>query len=100
MNVRERAQVALSRKRVMMRAQALDQEARDLANDALARSKAHEELCSERWTHQSDTMARVEKIIGEIKTAVDDRIGKLPAGIIAGLTGLVGYLSARAFPIH
>ncbi len=81
----------------MTRAEGLDQEARDLAADALAKSKAHEDLCTERWLHQAATMARVEKTIGEIKTAVDDKIGKLPAGLIAGLTGLVGFLAARVW---
>lgn len=78
----------------------LDQEARDMAHDAIARSKAHEEVCTERWLHQAESMGRVEKIIGEIKLAVDDKVGKLSAGLIAGLTGIVGYLAARAFPIH
>jgi len=79
---------------------AVDQEARDIANDARSRSDAHELLCTERWNAQGATMIRVEKNIEEIKDAVNDRIGKLPAGLIAGLTGLAGYLAARAFPVH
>lgn len=77
-----------------------DQTARDDANEALGRIDSHEKLCTERWQSQREAMVRVEKTMGEIKTCVDDKIGKLPAGIIAALTGVCGYLAARAFPIH
>ena len=97
---REAAQIRLSKQRILERAANLDQEARDLANDAIARSEAHENLCTERWEHQKEAMARVETALGQVKACVEDKIGRLPAGLIAGLTGICGYLAARAFPLH
>lgn len=93
---REREQVDRSTGRILF----ADQMARDAANEAIGRIDSHEKLCTERWTSQREAMARVEKAMAEIKICVDDKIGKLPAGIIAALSGLCGYLAARAFPIH
>lgn len=93
---REREQVDRSTGRILF----TDQIARDDAKDANNRIESHEKFCTERWKHQSEGMVRLENAIGGIQKAVDDRIGKLPAGIIAALTGVCGYLAARAFPIH
>lgn len=97
---RQAQQKRLSRARIVRRAAALDQEARDRANDAIARSEAHERLCTERWDTQARAMARIEKTMEAVETAITDKIGRLPAGIIAALFGLVGFLGARAWPTH
>ena len=76
-----------------------DQEARDLANRALSRVQSHEVLCTERWGQQRDTMARVEHTLADIQIGISRRIGMVPAGTIAGLVGLCGWLAARAFPL-
>lgn len=77
---------------------AMDQEARDRADEALSKAISHELLCTERWRTQGEAMARVEHLMADMNVALNDRIGRLPAGIIAALTGLVGFLGARAFP--
>ena len=92
---RERTQIKRSTRSVMNRANMLDQNARDLAEEALSLSRAHEALCNERWNNQNATMVRVEKTMAEVKVAFEDKIGRLPAGVIAGLTGLCGFLAAR-----
>lgn len=78
----------------------MDQDARDLARDATARIKSHEELCTERWNQSRESGARVEIALAVLQKAMDEKIGKMPATLIAGLTGLVGWLAARAFPFH
>ncbi len=45
-------------------------------------------------------MIRLETAVGELKKSVDDKIGRLPAGIIAALMGIVGFLGRGAFPMH
>jgi hypothetical protein len=98
---REREQVRRSTKNVMDKADAsLDQDARDTANDALAASKAHELICDLRWKTHAEAMIRVEAALVEVNKAIHDKIGRMPAGVIAALTGLVGFLAARAFPVH
>ena len=78
----------------------VDQSARDTANEAIAKSVAHESLCNERWRTQGETMARVETTMQDIKKAIDVQIAKVPAAIIAALMGLLGWMAARAFPLH
>ena len=78
----------------------MDQEARDRADHALAVASSHEILCNERWQQQALAMQRVEDAVKAVTAALNDKIGQLPAGIIATLSGLVGYLGARAFPFH
>lgn len=78
----------------------IDQEARDLAAQALARETAHEVLCTERWNQQSNAMARVEVAVKDVKDKVDKQIGKVPAGVMMAMTGIIGFLAARAFPTH
>ena len=78
----------------------MDQEARDLATEAKNQIKAHEDVCALAWANNNKTLERMEQAIAKLQDAMDDRIGKIPASIIAALTGLVGFLAARAFPIH
>ena len=78
---------------------AVDQVARDMANRALNHTDSHEVLCTERWAQQKLSMALVQKTLGEIQDSMNATIGRLPATIIAGLTGVVGFLAARAFPL-
>lgn len=63
-------------------------------------ARAHEEVCTERWRSQGEAMIRIEHTMEAVNAAISDKIGKLPSGIIAALSGLCGYLAARAFPIH
>lgn len=78
----------------------MDQDARDLANKALAKIEAHEGVNEQRYNQTKDSLARVEVLIESMKRTFDNMVGRVPAGIIAGLTGLVGWLAARAFPLH
>lgn len=77
-----------------------DQEARDLARDALNRTASHERLCTERWDQQRQAMERIEAVVSEIRSTVNKRIGAVPATIISVLTALAGFLAAHAFPTH
>ncbi|MEI9995078.1 MAG: hypothetical protein WDM91_10820 [Rhizomicrobium sp.] len=109
---RQREQVKRSTSRLLHGdGDMIDQEARDLAKQAMARGEAHEDVCTERWTQSRDGQARVEGAVAALQNAMDerikalekamnDRIGKMPASVIAALTGLVGFLAARAFPVH
>ena len=98
---REKEQISSSTKRLMQYgAEEMDQDARDMAHDAVARIKSHEELCTERWNQARAATGRVEVALAVLQKAMDDRIGKMPAALIAGLTGMVGWLAARAFPLH
>lgn len=78
----------------------MDEGARDVAYDAKFKIESHERVCTERWEQARLAGNRVEAAMGKLQDAMDERIGKVPAGIIAGLTGLVGFLAARAFPLH
>ncbi len=80
--------------------EATDQLARDLAQAAKTKAETHEILCTERWEQQRTAMVLVQHTIDGIKKNLDTSIGKIPAGIITGLTGVVGWLIARAFPTH
>lgn len=95
---RQQEQVRRSARSVMRNV--VDQDARDAAFDAIAKAKAHEELCEERWKNQAAALARVEGMVTLINAAMADKIGKLPAGIIAALTGTVGFLAHMAFSTH
>ncbi len=74
-----------------------DHEAREGVAKALARMDTHETLCTERWNQQ-------RLAVGAVQTTLDamekNMLGRFPAAAIACLTGLVGFLGARAFPIH
>lgn len=95
---REKEQIKRSSK--MVTAHDMDQEARDTATAAMARLEAHEELCTERWNTQALAMARIEATMKEVNDALQDKIGKAPAGLIAFLTAIIGFLAARVFPVH
>ena len=64
----------------------VDQEARDLARQAIARIEGHEDVCGVRWKGAMDQMA-------EVKRAVWAGFGLT----IASLIGLVGWLANKAF---
>jgi hypothetical protein len=79
-----------------------DQEARDLAREALSRMNAHEKVCTERWTTSRATqvevkagVARVEAALTGVKDAVSKRLGIAPAGIIALLMGVIGFMGGH-----
>jgi len=93
---REQEQIDRSTTRVLG-ADSLDQDARDLAQKAFSRIDTHEVLCTERWNQLRVAMGMVQK---SVDTMSRNTLGRIPAGIIAGLTGLVGWLAARAFPLH
>lgn len=95
---REREQVRRSAQRVMKAA--VDQDARDAAFDAIARARAHEEVCEQRWKTQGEAMVRVEGVLTSINAAMSEKIAKLPAGIIAALCAVVGFLANRVLPMH
>lgn len=98
---REKEQIIGSTARVLHQgAEDLDQDARDLAHTAIAKVKSHEELCTERWNQARAATVRVELALAILQRGMDEKIGKTPAAIIAGLTGLVGWLASRAFPLH
>lgn len=98
---REIAQIVASTERILGKhIQDMDQEARDIAHAAAARVESHEELCTERWGQARAASGRVEVALEGLKKNMEDRIGKVPATIIAALTGIIGFLAARAFPIH
>lgn len=78
----------------------IDQDARDMAVRAANMAENHERLCTERWDQQRLAMERVELALRGIQAAVSSRIGMVPAGAIAGLMALCGFLGARAFPLH
>lgn len=98
---REIAQLAASTDRVLGKHIIdMDQEARDIAHEAKAKVLAHEELCAERWGQARAASARVEVALAVLQKNMEDRIGKVPATIIASMAAIIGYLAARAFPVH
>ena len=100
-HIRQLAQTALSSERVLQGQDTMiDQDARDSAGAAMSKITGHELLCTERWNQQREAMSRVEVALKEVGVKVDKQMGKIPAGVIAALTGLVGFLAARAFPLH
>lgn len=99
--VRQAVQIVESTSRVIEKSiENMDQEARDIAHAAAARVESHEELCTERWSQARAASLRVEVALSAMQKSMEDRIGKVPATIIAGMAGIIGYLAARAFPIH
>ncbi len=74
-----------------------DHDAREAVQKVGGRLDTHETLCTERWNQQRLALAGVQKALEDINRST---LGRLPASIIAVLTGLVGWLSARAFPMH
>lgn len=99
---RERAQIISSVGRVIAGGcgdEELDQEARDCARDALSKISAHETLCTERWTQQRAALVVLGHSIEGLQKSLDRYIAPLPAGAIAVLMGICGWLTARAFPL-
>jgi hypothetical protein len=98
---REREQIDRSRNRVRARVDSayVDQEARDRADDALAQSASHEILCNERWETQRSAMVRVEGSMVRIEKSISEKIGRIPAAIIAAMGTVIGFLAARVFPV-
>lgn len=98
---REVAQIVASTERLLGKHIIdMDQEARDIAHAAAAAVKSHEELCTERWGQARAASVRVEVALEGLKKNMEDRVGKGPATIIASLTAIIGFLAARAFPVH
>lgn len=81
-------------------AEQMDQEARDEAKHALARMDSHEQLCTERWRQSRESSDRMEKTLGDIRTAVNKRIGQVPATIISLMTGTIGLLAGFLMARH
>ena len=75
----------------------LDQDARDLAQKAMGKIETHETLCTERWNQSRIALGVLQSTLD---TMARNTLGRIPAGIIAALMGAVGWLSARAFPLH
>jgi hypothetical protein len=100
-DIRQRAQVEGSVTRILSHGEeALDQDARDTARDALSKISSHETLCTERWLQSRAALDNVSHEVRNLKKSLDRHIAPLPASIIAVLMGLCGWLSARAFPLH
>jgi len=115
-HARQLEQVDKSSKRVL--GIDMDEEARNLAieaRDESHRAKAmvlqHEAVCEERWKRQGETSLRLETSLTALTTTVntqlaslqrgiDERVGKIPATIIAAMAGVIGFLADRAFPLH
>ena len=98
---REIEQISQTTARIMRSGEeVLDQEARDAAAKVGAHLDAHEVLCTERWYQQRMAVAEVKSSVDAITKKLDNSMGRVPVGLIAGLTGLVGWLAARAFPLH
>lgn len=93
-HTRQQRQIVASTGRTLGDMEMLDQEARDDAARALSRMDAHEVLCTERWNQGRIATAMLQKSVDGL---VANSLDRLPAGIIAGLTALVGFLAERAF---
>ena len=94
---REQEQIDRSTTRLLGGGDILDQTARDLAQRAFSRIDTHEVLCTERWNQSRIAIATLQASLDSMSK---NMLGRIPAGIIACLTGLVGWLAARAFPLH
>lgn len=94
---RDKEQISRSAARIIGPEEMPDHDARELARKAMARVDTHETLCTERWNQQRLAMSMLQRSLDQITR---NTLGRVPAGIIACLTGLVGWLAARAFPIH
>jgi len=98
---RQRSQIIESFSRVMTEGnEEMDQDARDCARDALAKISSHEALCTERWNQKRLALESLQAAVDDLSKSMDTHIQRVPAGVIATLTGLCGWLAARAFPIH
>lgn len=75
----------------------IDQEARDLARDAMARIVTHEQVSVVQWKQSADASARVEQALGDVKKAISNRIGITPVSVISALMALCGFLAARVW---
>lgn len=93
---KEKEQIDRSTTRILG-ADTLDQDARDLAHKAMGKIETHETLCTERWNQSRVALGVLQSTLD---TMARNTLGRVPASIIAALTGLVGWLAARAFPIH
>jgi hypothetical protein len=94
---REQEQIDRSITRVIKGGDTLDQEARDSAHRALGKLDTHETLCTERWNQQRVSIVEMQKSLDAMNKRM---VGNIPASIIAILMGAVGFLAARAFPLH
>lgn len=80
-----------------MAGEAVDQEARDLAREAMAHIVAHEQVCAERWRQSNASSTRVELALEGVRKAISNRIGLTPVSVISGLMAIVGFLAARVW---
>jgi len=78
----------------------MDQDARDDAAAAMRKITSHEEVCEMVRNQNTAMFTRIEATLALLQKAMDDRIGKIPASIIAVMAGIIGYLADRAFPFH
>lgn len=53
----------------------IDQEARNMARQALARMDAHEQVCAERWGSSMNTMRDIKRILAWGTTALIGSMG-------------------------
>jgi DNA anti-recombination protein RmuC len=89
--------------------EAVDQEARDLANRAIAMIAAHERVCEERsksattWRESTTSkLSEIENAIGERLTAMSKAISTVynrmwiaMCGLVVTLVTVIGYLIAH-----
>lgn len=75
----------------------MDQEARDLANQATSKIESHEQVCAERWRGANQAQTRVENTLANIQKAMDDRIGRIPAAIITVMGTVIGAFASHTF---
>ena len=98
---REAAQIVSSTSRLMGKNDHdMDQEARDEAKAVTADLKAHKDVCAILAKQNADALSRLEAAISALQKKMDDRIGKIPAGIIAVMGTVIGFLAARVWPAH
>lgn len=62
----------------------VDQEARDMARDAMAVINGHEKICAERWESARKAMADIKSILA---------YGT--AGLISAMAALIGWLATH-----
>ena len=90
---REQEQIGRSVGRIMGGNDSVDQDARDEA----ARAHGRIDTIAILLEHQSAATERVQRTLDDMAKHM---IGAIPAGIIAFMAGLVGWLANRAFPFH
>ena len=79
----------------------IDQPARDMAQAAMAKIEAHEDVCAQRWREAHNTMGRVETALEKLSKAISglyNRMWLAAVGVIGALIGLVYFLAERAVP--